>query len=122
MKKELNDDNDTSKNHSGKERTLFVINIPIYCNEESIKNVFSCFGVVDRVYLHSKPTSNINEELKIKPSYFKPKINDINSFKVAYVVFNNTNSMLKSLQQTINEPQILSTNEKPLHTGLRSKN
>jgi hypothetical protein len=101
-------------------RTLFVLNVPSYCTEDSLKYTFNCFGHVDRVYLHTKPVSN--DETKPKSSYFVTKTNQLNDFKIAYVVFNSPGCLNKSINQPIDEVKILSTKEKPIHTGIRSIN
>ena len=94
------------------ERTLFVLNVPSYCTEESIKHVFNCFGHVENVYLNG-------EDQNIKSSYFKNTTSEINSYKAAYVVFGNSSSLTKSLNQKIEEVKIISTKDRTIHTGLR---
>ncbi|KAK6634139.1 hypothetical protein RUM44_004747 [Polyplax serrata] len=65
-------------------KTLFVVGIPPYCNESSIKELFSIFGKIKNVYLHKTPSVQIPETEEYK--YF-PKNDPIKGFKVGYVVF-----------------------------------
>ena len=99
------------------ERTLFVLNVPIYCTKEALKCVFTCFGKVEEVYLKSMTSNNNDEQIK---SYFATKAEDLDCFKAGYIVFNMTNSICKSLNQPINEIKILSTKDKPIQTGIKS--
>ena len=87
-----------------------------------MKNVFKCFGNVDRVYLHAKPTSSINEDgLNRKPSYFNESSSTtIKSFKVAYVIFSSPNALQKSIKKETDEVQVLSTKERPIQVGMKS--
>ena len=60
------------------------------------------------------------DDQKLKSCYFKSDTSEKNSFKAAYVVFSNLNSLNKSLTQRIDEIKLLSTKDRPIHTGLRS--
>ena len=42
-------------------------------------------------------------------------------FKVAYIVFKNASSIQKALKMSFEKERILSTTEKPILTGLKSK-
>lgn len=110
-------------------RTLFVINIPNYYTEETLKYIFSCYGSIDRVYLHSKPTIKINNTI-INSSYFNlNKTKLIKGFKCAYVVFNNPLSLQKSLNQSMSDNnddfiRVLNNSKQQqsvITTGLKSK-
>ncbi len=70
--------------------------------------------------MHSKPTSSEELPANKKNSYFEKTKQEF-GFKVAYIVFSTQFSMSKSLKEPLSEPQILSTQDKPIHTGLRSK-
>lgn len=76
-------------------RTLFVLNIPPYATENSLKRIFSVVGVVQSVVLYE------SEE---------------HGFKTGFVVYTKTSSVAKALKLTELEP--LSTDEQPTATGL----
>ncbi|KAF5275842.1 hypothetical protein FQR65_LT04080, partial [Abscondita terminalis] len=66
------------------ERTLFVLNVPPYLTEKSLKQAFSSAGAVENVVFQTKPS---------------PKdCKDVGGFKVAYVVFEQLGSLSKSLK------------------------
>lgn len=83
-------------------KTLFVLNIPPYADEKSLKNVFSQAGQVSKVIIES----NLNNEGN--------SLN--NGFKVAYIVYKTRESLLKSLKMTSLRP--LSCCASPVSTGM----
>ncbi|CAF0778824.1 unnamed protein product [Brachionus calyciflorus] len=105
-------------------RTLFVNNIPPYYTEQGIKNVFSVFGRVDNVFIHSKPTSNpfIKQNEIHKKSYFEhddENNDDEHGFKIAYVVFSQEQSVDKSLKKPIDNERILTNTDTIISTGMK---
>ncbi|XP_046403642.1 ribosomal RNA-processing protein 7 homolog A isoform X2 [Ischnura elegans] len=95
-------------------RTLFVLNVPPYCTEESLRNAFSersgCR--VTGVYFHKKPTS-------AEPDLEQSKVfrkSSIKGFKVAYIVFESA-SGLKTVLSSTAEPILLSSSRLPVLTG-----
>ncbi|RNA33210.1 ribosomal RNA-processing 7 -like protein [Brachionus plicatilis] len=102
-------------------RTLFVSNIPPYYTEQGLKNVFGAFGKVERAQICSKPTPNPFESLENnnKKSYFDQEDKEeINCFKVAYVVFTQKQSLEKSLKKPIDNERILNK-EDNISTGMK---
>lgn len=119
-------------------RCLFVTNIPYYANEQSIQHVFNCFGKVSQVAIFNKPTTapftSLEQTKSAKIKYFKEPIenettkqesehSDENSFRVAYVLFDQS----KSLERAIKSPQddkerilLNDKNDMSLDVGLKS--
>ncbi|XP_063919842.1 ribosomal RNA-processing protein 7 homolog A [Zophobas morio] len=83
-------------------KTLFAVNIPPYVDEDSLKRVFSVAGKVKSVYLQE---SAVESDNKVK-----------SGFKVAYIVFNKHEELLKALKMQELDP--LSSNENPVLVGL----
>ncbi|KAJ9589122.1 hypothetical protein L9F63_017581 [Diploptera punctata] len=99
------------------DQTLFIINVPPYCTEESFKRIFSEYGKVISVFFHQKPSAGLPP---IEESQFFPRHPLIKGFKVAYVVFENIKGLQKALKlHTRIEPLILSTDETPIICGLQ---
>ncbi|KAG8222896.1 hypothetical protein J437_LFUL003541 [Ladona fulva] len=96
-------------------RTLFVLNIPSYSTEASIKRVFSekCDCPVEAVYFHKKPTSSEPPEEDSK--FFTSAA--IQGFKVGYVVFKSSVGLKAALSLSSIDPLILSSESKPVSTG-----
>lgn len=96
-----------NKNKPG-DRTLFVLNVPPFVDENFLAELFVKAGKVSRIQLCDKPMSN---EKNIESDLFceEPKI----GYKVAYVVFESPESLNKALQikelkPTGNYPKITS--------------
>ncbi|XP_067671316.1 ribosomal RNA-processing protein 7 homolog A-like [Haliotis asinina] len=97
-------------------RTLFVLNVPPYCNEDCVKQLFTPCGKIAQVYLHDKPT------LTALPStgsrYFPINITTP-GFKVAYIVFKNASAVKQACKLSYDSPLVLNTPEKIVSsTGL----
>ncbi|XP_077484750.1 ribosomal RNA-processing protein 7 homolog A-like [Amblyomma americanum] len=90
--------------HKPSERTLFVVNLPPYCNEDCLKRVFSDCGKVAKVWLQKAPSSG-------KPpgntSSFFPSAPPVTGFKVAYIVFQKEASVHNALALSVSEPRVL---------------
>jgi ribosomal RNA-processing protein 7 len=67
-------------------RTLFIINLPPYVNEDNLEKIFSIAGKIKTVVLQESLTENLIDD--------KSKC----GFKVAYIVFEKREGLLKSLK------------------------
>ncbi|XP_025104636.1 ribosomal RNA-processing protein 7 homolog A-like [Pomacea canaliculata] len=112
LKKHVTRENDEAK---PKDRTLFIVNVPPYATEESLRRVFSSCGKVLKVFLHEKPTKGEPPQEKSK---FFPVHRPPQGFKVAYIVFKQSNSVDKALNLPYSKPLILSTSDAPIVTGI----
>jgi len=112
------------KRHSAKgnsstppERTLFAVNIPPYCGEEGIKNVFKDCGAISEVYLMSQPgpipTNYNSDSIVFQVDRYKAK-----PFQVAYVVFKHASSVGRALALSPSDWQFISTEDNPIKTGM----
>jgi RNA recognition motif-containing protein len=113
---------------------LFVSGIPPYCNETGLRNVFGNFGKIEKIKFFTKPTStpfsegnlinsanlNVNGKEREK-SYFENKNeNELECFKVAYILFAQEQSADKAMKYSKEDTKILSTKEHPIHVGFQS--
>ncbi|KAM8981783.1 ribosomal RNA-processing protein 7 homolog A [Sarcophilus harrisii] len=95
------------------DRTLFVLNVPPYCSEGCLAQLFSACGPVQSVSLHEKP--DLSEMPKTTSSeFFSPK--SVPGFQVAYVVFRKPASVPKAV--ALPGPLIASTESHPVKTGI----
>ncbi|KAH8255689.1 hypothetical protein KR038_008838 [Drosophila bunnanda] len=80
-----------------KGRTLFLLNVPPYVTEESLRTVFSQAGVIEAVEFAAKPGKD--ETLKWYEGTSEPisATRPPFRFKVAYVVFQKSSSIAKAL-------------------------
>ncbi|XP_072167637.1 ribosomal RNA-processing protein 7 homolog A-like [Diadema setosum] len=111
------------KEHSVKEsddikpshRTLFVVNVPPYCNKECMERLFGVCGPVESVGLQAKPGKDEDGTLeKIYPMKYTK------GFKVAYVVFKHASSLRKALKHHYASPFVLSPEgESSVPTGYK---
>lgn len=69
-------------------RTLFVLNVPPYVTQESLRKAFSVTGSVTNVILQEKPAED--HDVRTEQSE--------NKFKVAYVIYEHPSSMKKLLR------------------------
>ncbi|XP_071438701.1 ribosomal RNA-processing protein 7 homolog A [Hetaerina americana] len=95
-------------------RTLFVLNVPPYCTQKSLKEAFSERNgfSVKAVHFHKKPTS-ADPDVEQSSFFRKPQVQ---GFKVAYVVFESAAGLKAALASTA-EPILLSTPQNPVLTG-----
>ena len=96
------------------DRTLFILNVPPYATEESLKNAWQDCGSVKSVFFHAKPNSGpplVNE------SPFFPTHKEIKGFKVAYLVFEKPDGLQRALRWSQDQPLVLSSEEQPLKCG-----
>ncbi|KAM8929957.1 ribosomal RNA-processing protein 7 homolog A [Pelodytes ibericus] len=93
-------------------RTLFVINIPAYCTEKCLIQIFSSCGTVDFVELQEQPgPSGKNQTVQTK--YFDHK--QPKGFKVAYVVFTNPSGVREFKFLNFKQPYVLGFVETGIH-------
>uniref|UniRef100_A0A2K6MBP9 Ribosomal RNA-processing protein 7 homolog A n=1 Tax=Rhinopithecus bieti TaxID=61621 RepID=A0A2K6MBP9_RHIBE len=94
-------------------RTLFVLNVPPYCTEESLSRLLSFCGLVQSVELQEKP--DLAEGPKESRSkFFHPK--PVPGFQVAYVVFQKPSGVSAAL--ALKGPLLVSTESHPVKTGI----
>ncbi|XP_036616361.1 ribosomal RNA-processing protein 7 homolog A [Trichosurus vulpecula] len=95
------------------DRTLFVLNVPPYCPEACLAQLFSTCGPVQSVHLCERP--DLSERPEEAPSpFFCPK--PVPGFQVAYVVFSKPASVPKAV--ALQGPLIVSTESQPVKTGI----
>ncbi|XP_064594855.1 ribosomal RNA-processing protein 7 homolog A-like [Liolophura sinensis] len=99
-----------------KDRTLFVVGVPPYCDEECFKRLFSDCGKVQHVYFHTSPTS---DPPVINRSKYFPESALVKGFRVAYVVFRSPGSIAKAKSIPFEKARTLSTVDHPLLTGIK---
>ncbi|XP_052865108.1 ribosomal RNA-processing protein 7 homolog A [Anopheles cruzii] len=90
-------------------RTLYALNIPPYATKESLRQAFSAGGEVENVILQDKPS--VNETTPVTT----PLPGNLFQFKIAYIVFQDKNSVKKVLKKRMVNP--LNAN-KTLLTGI----
>uniref|UniRef100_A0A8C9RSV3 Ribosomal RNA processing 7 homolog A n=1 Tax=Scleropages formosus TaxID=113540 RepID=A0A8C9RSV3_SCLFO len=98
------------------DRTLFVLNIPPYCSEEIIKDLFSTFGKVQSVELREKPGTTESSDLKLS-KYFRPALTK--GFSVGYVVFTSPSGVKAAKSHPRDIPLIVSTENHPVKVGIQ---
>ncbi|XP_063848001.1 ribosomal RNA-processing protein 7 homolog A-like isoform X1 [Scylla paramamosain] len=97
-------------------RTLFVVNVPPYCDKRALTHLFSQYGKVRQVHLHKRPTSAPAMRPRY-PHFSRPT--PVLGFKAAYVVFTQTSALKKVLALPAGTELTLSTEERPVLTGIR---
>ncbi|XP_013102442.1 ribosomal RNA-processing protein 7 homolog A [Stomoxys calcitrans] len=80
-----------------KGRTLFLLNVPPYVTESSLETFFQNIGPVVSVTFAQKAGRDEDHKWQQKITEFS-NIETPFSFKVAYIVFKNTNSVSRSLE------------------------
>uniref|UniRef100_A0A6M2D151 Hipothetical protein n=1 Tax=Rhipicephalus microplus TaxID=6941 RepID=A0A6M2D151_RHIMP len=90
--------------HKPSGRTLFVVNVPPYCDEDSLKRIFGDCGKVSKVWLQKSPSSGKPAE---NVSSFFPSVPPVTGFKVAYVVFHKEAAVGRALALSLSEPRVL---------------
>ncbi|XP_024289088.1 ribosomal RNA-processing protein 7 homolog A isoform X2 [Oncorhynchus tshawytscha] len=98
------------------DRTLFVLNIPPYCSEGVIKELFSQFGPVQSVELREKPGSFEHSGPKLA-KYFTPAQKQ--RFRVGYIVFQKAIIITAVKSHPHDVPLVVSTEQQPVWTGLQ---
>ncbi|KAM4717375.1 ribosomal RNA-processing protein 7 homolog A [Anableps anableps] len=98
------------------DRTLFVLNIPPYCSESVLKDLFSQFGSVASIELRDLPGSSQESGPKLS-KIFRPA--NKQGFKVGYIVFESSSSVAAAKSHPHDDPLVVSTEQKPVKTGVQ---
>ncbi|XP_043091699.1 ribosomal RNA-processing protein 7 homolog A [Puntigrus tetrazona] len=97
------------------DRTLFVLNVPPYCTESVISDIFSRFGPVQSVELNEKPgASEVNHSSLSR--FFIPRQRQC--FRVAYIVFQHPSGVNGAKQHPAHTPLTVCSGHTPLRTGI----
>ncbi|XP_034750017.1 ribosomal RNA-processing protein 7 homolog A [Etheostoma cragini] len=102
--------------HRPLDRTLFVLNIPPYCSEGVVKELFSQFGCVQSVELRDQPGSSQDSGPKLS-RFFKPVAKQ--GFRVGYVVFENSSSLRAAKSHPHDVSLVVCTEQRPVKTGVQ---
>ncbi|TNM97510.1 ribosomal RNA-processing protein 7 homolog A [Takifugu rubripes] len=102
--------------HRPMDRTLFVLNIPPYCSEGIVKELFSQFGSVVSVELMDHPSSLQESGPKLS-KFFKPV--EKQGFKVGYIVFQKSSCISAAKSHPHNSPLVVCTEQRPVRTGVQ---
>ncbi|XP_068606378.1 ribosomal RNA-processing protein 7 homolog A [Brachionichthys hirsutus] len=102
--------------HRPLDRTLFVLNVPPYCSEAVVKELFSKFGCVQSVELREHPGSPQESGPKLS-KFFKPVAKQC--FKVGYIVFQNSSSLTAAKSHPHSEPLVVCTSQHTVRTGVQ---
>ncbi|XP_029914938.1 ribosomal RNA-processing protein 7 homolog A [Myripristis murdjan] len=102
--------------HRPMDRTLFVLNIPPYCSEAVVKELFSQFGAVQSVELRDHPGAFQHSGPKLA-TFFKPA--EKKGFKVGYVIFQNSSSVSAAKSHPLDVPLVVSAGQHPVSTGVQ---
>ncbi|XP_029945852.1 ribosomal RNA-processing protein 7 homolog A isoform X2 [Salarias fasciatus] len=98
------------------DRTLFVLNIPPYCSEGVVKELFSQFGVIQSVELLDHPGSVQESGPKLAKIFMPPAKQ---GFKVGYVVFKKASSISAVKSHPHDVPLVVCTEERQVKTGVQ---
>ncbi|XP_074552956.1 ribosomal RNA-processing protein 7 homolog A [Halichoeres trimaculatus] len=98
------------------DRTLFVLNIPPYCSEGAIRELFSQFGNIQSVELRDHPGSS-QESGPTLSKVFRPATKQ--GFKVGYIVFSNSSSVSAAKKHPYDSRLVISTEKHPVRAGVQ---
>ncbi|XP_070704465.1 ribosomal RNA-processing protein 7 homolog A [Pempheris klunzingeri] len=101
--------------HRPLDRTLFVLNIPPYCSQDVVKDLFSQFGSVQSVEIRDHPGSS-QDSGPMLSKLFKPA--EKRGFKVGYIVFQNSSSVAAAKSHPHDVPLVVCTEQRPVRTGV----
>ncbi|KAM8844562.1 ribosomal RNA-processing protein 7 homolog A [Spinachia spinachia] len=102
--------------HRPMDRTLFLLNVPPYCSQVVIKELFAQFGCVQSAELRDHPGSS-QESGPVLSRFFKPP--EKQGFKVGYVVFQNSTSVAAAKSHPHDTPLLVCTQERTVRTGVQ---
>ncbi|XP_054615609.1 ribosomal RNA-processing protein 7 homolog A [Dunckerocampus dactyliophorus] len=100
--------------HRPLDKTLFVLNIPPYCSEDVVKQLFSQFGPVKSVELGDHPGS-FHSGPKLS-KHFTPAQKQC--FKVGYIVFHNRSSVAAAKSHPHNVALVVCSTQHTVKTGV----
>ncbi|XP_048473287.1 ribosomal RNA-processing protein 7 homolog A [Rhincodon typus] len=98
------------------DRTLFVLNLPPYINQECVHRLFSQCGPVTSVELQEKPGPSTKSKDQKSKFFSRPLAQ---GFQVAYVVFKSSAAVKHAVSLKAQKPWVLTTAQHPLRTGLQ---
>ncbi|NP_001344990.1 ribosomal RNA-processing protein 7 homolog A isoform 2 [Mus musculus] len=98
------------------DRTLFILNVPPYCTQESLSRCLSCCGTIKTVELQEKPDL-AESPTEPKSQFFHPK--PVPGFQVAYVVFQKPSGVSAALN--LKGPLLVSTESHLVKSGIHSQ-
>lgn len=81
-------------------KTLLVINVPPYINEDQLRAAFQSLGSIESVFISENSNEYKNDEtstIESQTKYFR-KTNEIFGFKIAHIVFKLTKSVERALK------------------------
>jgi len=106
------------KSSHNNNNTLFAVNVPCYCNETALTNIFQDCGPISSVHLRERPGS-FEEDAAQTPSLILNYIKKERcTFKVAYICFENSDSVDIAMQISPDTVRYMSTEERPVLTGM----
>ncbi|XP_051741891.1 ribosomal RNA-processing protein 7 homolog A [Ctenopharyngodon idella] len=97
------------------DRTLFVLNVPPYCTQRVLTDVFSRFGSIQSVELSDKPGASESSDSDLS-KYFRATRRQC--FRVAYIVFSSESGVRAAKRHPQSVPLTVSTAERPVRTGV----
>uniref|UniRef100_A0A8C5PT22 Ribosomal RNA processing 7 homolog A n=1 Tax=Leptobrachium leishanense TaxID=445787 RepID=A0A8C5PT22_9ANUR len=97
-------------------RTLFVINIPPYCTEKCLSQIFASCGTVVSVELQDKPGPSKKCNKEVRSKYFDH--NMPKGFKVGYIVFKKDVGPKELKHLKLQKPYVMSENLQTVKTGI----
>ncbi|XP_071948005.1 ribosomal RNA-processing protein 7 homolog A-like isoform X2 [Antedon mediterranea] len=98
-------------------RTVFVINVPPYCTQECLERLFGCYGEIEDIVVQQTPGPSVTSS-NLKTSQYFPPIEKITGFHVAYVTYEDADSIERLKKKKIKDPKVLSTSKSHIATGL----
>ncbi|XP_051572516.1 ribosomal RNA-processing protein 7 homolog A [Myxocyprinus asiaticus] len=101
--------------HRPLDRTLFVLNIPPYCTQSVVTDLFSRFGPIESVELCERPGGSETTRSELS-KHFTPA--EKQCFRVGYIIFKNTSSVTEAKCHSSSIPLIVSTKDRPIRTGI----
>ncbi|XP_067226100.1 ribosomal RNA-processing protein 7 homolog A [Chanodichthys erythropterus] len=97
------------------DRTLFVLNVPPYCTQSVLTDVFSRFGPIQSVELSDKPGVSESSDSDVS-EYFRAARRQC--FRVAYIVFSSESGVAAAKRHPRSVPLTVSTAGRPVRTGV----
>ena len=105
------------KNSGSNSSTLFAVNVPCYCDETGVRNIFNDCGPIESIKIRDRPGpfEDTEETSSVILNYIKKKSY---KFKVAYITFENPDSIDIALQISSKTVLYMSTEDNPVLTGV----
>ncbi|XP_056609246.1 ribosomal RNA-processing protein 7 homolog A-like [Triplophysa dalaica] len=97
------------------DRTLFILNIPPYCTQSVVTDMFQQFGAIESVELCERPGESKSSSSNLSKLFRPP---EKYCFRVGYVVFKKASSVTAVKCHPQSSPLIVSTKERPVKTGI----